>query len=92
MTCRNCLRGIERQPVAAVFLRLPQVLARVGLKATRVYQLIGDHDFPQPIRLGERSVAWLESEVEQWIQARAARPRVQISTRSKSRAAAPEAA
>jgi prophage regulatory protein len=77
--------------MAAAFLRLPQVMARVGLRATRIYQLIGDHDFPQPIRLGERSVAWLEGEVEGWIQERAARPRVQITTRSKSRAAATEA-
>jgi prophage regulatory protein len=76
----------------AALLRLPQVLARVGLKSTRVYQLVGDGDFPQPIRLGERSVAWLESEVEAWIQARAARPRVQISTRSRARAAPTEAA
>jgi prophage regulatory protein len=82
--------------VAAVFLRLPQVLARVGLCATRWYQLVGDGDAPQPIRLGERSVAWLESEVETWMQERAARPRVRILTRSKLRAAerkaAPEAA
>lgn len=73
--------------MAAVFLRLPQVLARVGLKATRLYQLIGDGDFPAPVRLGERAVAWLEDEVEKWIQERAARPRVTILTRSKPRAA-----
>jgi prophage regulatory protein len=78
--------------MSEVFLRLPQVLARVGLKSTRIYQLVGDGDFPAPVRLGERSVAWLESEVERWIQNRAARPRVQILTRSKRAIVPPTAA
>jgi prophage regulatory protein len=71
----------------SAFLRLPQVIARVGLKGTRIYQLVGDGDFPPPIKIGDRAVAWLESEVEQWIQKRASRPRVTITTCSKSRAA-----
>jgi prophage regulatory protein len=28
--------------------------------------------FPKPIRLGENSVAWIEAEVDAWLQARAA--------------------
>jgi prophage regulatory protein len=71
----------------STFLRLPQVCSRVGLRPTRLYQLVGDGDFPAPVRLGERAVAWVEGEVEKWIQERAARPRVQIQTRSKLRAA-----
>ena len=68
----------------AGFLRLPQVLARVGLRTTRRYELIGDAEFPAPSRLGER-VAWLESEVNEWIEAQAQKPRVEIRTRSRSR-------
>ena len=75
----------------STLLRLPQVMARVGLKGTRIYQLVGDGDFPAPIKLGDRAVAWLEDEVEQWIKDRASRPRVTILTRSKPRTA-PEAA
>jgi prophage regulatory protein len=66
--------------VAAVLLRLPQVLSRVGLKTTRIYQLVGDGEFPAPVRIGERSVGWVEDEVEAWIQARIAQPRVAIRT------------
>lgn len=66
--------------MAAVLLRLPQVLARVGLKTTRLYQLVGDGEFPAPVRIGERSVGWPEDEVEAWIQARIAQPRVSIRT------------
>jgi prophage regulatory protein len=63
-------------------LRLPQVLARVGLKTTRLYQLCGDGTFPAPIRIGKRAVAWDSAEVDSWIAARAAAPRVAIRTRS----------
>lgn len=79
--------------MAAVLLRLPQVLARVGLKTTRLYQLVGDGEFPAPVRIGERSVGWVESEVEEWLQRRIAQPRVDIRTsgivaRQKQRAKA----
>ena len=31
-------------------------------------------DFPQAINLGERSVCWLESEIDSWMEARIAGP------------------
>jgi prophage regulatory protein len=66
-------------------LRLPQVMERVGLRPTRLYELMGDGSFPKPIRLGERAVAWLESEVDAWIVAQAQKPRVEIRTSSVRR-------
>jgi prophage regulatory protein len=66
-------------------LRLPQVMARVGLRPTRIYELMGDGSFPKPIRLGERAVAWLESEVDAWIVAQAEKPRAEIRTCSSRR-------
>jgi len=47
------------------FLRLPNVLERTGLCKTAVYTLAG---FPKPIKLGGRAVAWIESEIDDWIQ------------------------
>jgi hypothetical protein len=32
------------------------------------------------VRIGERSVGWIEEELERWMQERAAQPRVQITT------------
>jgi len=29
-----------------------------------------DGTFPKPIKLGARAVGWLESEIEEWLQAR----------------------
>lgn len=47
-------------------LRMPQVLERVGLKKTVVYERIKAGTFPKPIKLGSAS-AWPDNEVEAWI-------------------------
>jgi prophage regulatory protein len=46
------------------------VLERIGLRTTELYDLIKEGKFPQPVRLGKRAVAWVESEVDGWIQER----------------------
>jgi len=50
-------------------LRLPEVLARVGLKKTSLYGLIEEGLFPKPRKLmaNSRSVGWLEEEVDNYI-------------------------
>ena len=52
------------------FLRLPQVTDRTGYKKTKIYEMISDESFPVPVQLGSRAVAWIESEVEAWMQKR----------------------
>lgn len=52
------------------FLRLADVRARVPYSRSTIYQLVAEGKFPKPIRLGERAVAWLESEVDAWIASR----------------------
>lgn len=47
-------------------LRMPQVLERVGLKKTVVYDRIKAGTFPKPVKLGSAS-AWPESEIDAWI-------------------------
>jgi prophage regulatory protein len=51
---------------AARLLRIAQVIDRVGLKKTMIYDLIKQGAFPKPIKLGGAS-AWLEIEIESWI-------------------------
>lgn len=48
------------------FIRLPEVKAVTGLSKTTIYELIRVKDFPAPVRLGPRVVAWVKSEVRQW--------------------------
>jgi prophage regulatory protein len=57
-------------------LRLPQVLARVGLSRSTVYQRMADGLFPVPVSLGERAVAWKSSEIDKWIKKRTEAGRV----------------
>jgi prophage regulatory protein len=53
-------------------LRLPAVMERAGLKRSAVYALVAAGAFPQPVKLSERCVAWVEAEVSEWISARVA--------------------
>lgn len=48
------------------FIRLPKVLALVGLSQTTVYDMARKGEFPKQVRLGGNSVAWVKSEVLQW--------------------------
>lgn len=59
----------DRQSVATddlTFMRLPTVKALTGLSKTSIYELIREKNFPSPVRLGPRAVAWIRSEVRQW--------------------------
>lgn len=51
-------------------LRLDQVRVRTGLSRSSVYAKVATGDFPKPVAIGSRAVAWIESEVSAWIQTR----------------------
>lgn len=48
-------------------MSLKDVTARTTLSKTSVYELMKEGRFPKQVRLGSRSVAWVESEVEAFI-------------------------
>jgi prophage regulatory protein len=50
--------------------RLPKVCRKTGLGKSTIYLRMESGDFPKPIRLGERAVGWIESEIDEWIQDR----------------------
>lgn len=52
------------------FLRLPEVIQRTGFSRSRIYALKEQGEFPQPIKIGARAIAWLEAEVSAWIESR----------------------
>jgi predicted DNA-binding transcriptional regulator AlpA len=43
------------------YIRLREVCARVGLKQSTIYRLIGLGSFPKQIKLSEHASAWIES-------------------------------
>ena len=48
-------------------LRLKQVEVKTGLKRSQVYLYMKEGTFPRSIKIGPASVAWLETEVAEWI-------------------------
>lgn len=48
-------------------IRIKDVMERTGLARSTIYKYISLGQFPQPIKLGTRAVAWVEREVEAWI-------------------------
>ncbi len=50
------------------FLRLKEVMAITALSRSSIYKFMNEERFPQSVPLGDRAVAWLESEVEEWME------------------------
>ena len=48
-------------------IRLKDVINCTGLARSTIYKYIDDGIFPKPVSLIGRSVAWVESEVQDWI-------------------------
>ena len=53
--------------VRHTILRRKEVEKRTGLPRSTMYHRIKEGTFPKPLKLGARSVGWLESEIESWI-------------------------
>ena len=70
----------KKQSPQKRFIRLPEVLSRTGYGRTTIYRKMEDGSFPRSVKLGgppidteafdSRAVAWIEDEVEQWIESR----------------------
>ena len=58
----------ERGDACISVLRLPEVIARTGLKRSTIYARMGNSTFPLAIKLGPRSVGWDSREIDGWIQ------------------------
>jgi len=52
------------------FLRLRDVQRRIPYSRSSIYLMISRGEFPRQVSLGGRAVAWLESEIDEWIASR----------------------
>ena len=62
------------------FIRLSEVMSRTGFGRTSIYRKMEDGSFPKSLKLGgppkdpnefdSRAIAWIEEEVDQWIESR----------------------
>ncbi|RUX42140.1 AlpA family transcriptional regulator [Mesorhizobium sp. M4A.F.Ca.ET.050.02.1.1] len=55
-----------------VVLREPEATRYTGLPTSTMYDKILRGTFPKPIKLGAKSVGWLKTELDAWIEARIA--------------------
>lgn len=53
-------------------IKLNDVTAMTGLSKSHLYALAQQGVFPKQVKLTERSSAWVESEVQEWIEVRIA--------------------
>ena len=51
-------------------IRLKQVKEKTGLSRSSIYQFIKEGKFPAQVKLGQRAAAWVDSEVDDWINVR----------------------
>jgi prophage regulatory protein len=59
---------------ARLFARLPAVIHATGLGRSTIYRLVASGEFPRPVHLGPRAIAWRWSDLEQWSATRATDP------------------
>ena len=52
------------------FIAMGEVIDRVCLSKTHIYRKIKAGQFPRPVPLGPHKVAFVESEIEDWMAAR----------------------
>jgi prophage regulatory protein len=53
-------------------LRLPATIAKVTLSHSEIYDRMAKGTFPKQVHLGPKTSAWLESELDEWIDAQVA--------------------
>ncbi|PHM37470.1 helix-turn-helix transcriptional regulator [Xenorhabdus innexi] len=57
-------------------IRLPEVQRRTSYSKAWIYKLIDDGEFSKQVKIGPHSIAFIESEIDNWIAQRIAESRV----------------
>lgn len=52
------------------FIRLDELISKTGLGRSTIYRMMDNGEFPKPISLTSNKVAWLQSEVNNWMQSK----------------------
>jgi prophage regulatory protein len=58
---------IEKSKGPKMLLRIKQVLDRVPVSRSKWYAGVGSGLYPQPVKLGDRAVAWLSTDIDDLI-------------------------
>lgn len=53
-------------------IRRRGVIQKTGMTVSQLYAAMSEGRFPKPVKIGRKSVAWIESELETWCEQRIA--------------------
>lgn len=75
---------VEAVPVPKVaprdkYLPLSKVLESTSLSKSTVYLQVKNGQFPKPVKLSQKRVAWLEREVLQWMESKQAQRPLELA-------------
>ena len=56
-------------------IRLTEVQRRTGYSKAWIYRLMGQGKFPASVKIGSRAIAFVEREIDEWINQRIAESR-----------------
>lgn len=59
-------------------IRMSEAMRRTGYGKAWIYRLVSQERFPKPVKIGSRSIAFVESEVDDWINQRIAESRGEV--------------
>lgn len=60
-------------------IRLPEVQRRTSYSKAWIYRLMSQGKFPSSVKIGTRAIAFVESEIDEWINQRIAEYRDEVS-------------
>lgn len=69
-SAEGCATAAGTKPASSSpprLLRLPEVMDRVGLRRSAIYQRMSEGRFPKCRALGPKCSVWVESEINAWI-------------------------
>ncbi|HEF0064716.1 helix-turn-helix transcriptional regulator [Citrobacter sp. RHBSTW-00271] len=60
-------------------IRLPEVQRRTGYSKAWIYKLLKEKRFPAAVKIGSRAIAFVESEINEWVNQRIAESRGEVA-------------
>jgi prophage regulatory protein len=60
-------------------IRLTDVQRRTGYSKAWIYRLMSQGKFPESVKIGTRAIAFVESEIDDWVNQRIAESRKEVA-------------
>lgn len=64
---------------AQSLIRLTEVQRRTGYSKAWIYRLMSQGKFPTSVKIGTRAIAFVESEIDEWVNERIAESRKEVA-------------